>query len=156
MCRIFYDTNSMPPRDKEDRPHVTWQTGKMNCDDCLSSRSDRCFNACRIDIEAVLLYIDEYRMGAQVADHLRRRGEREWSRNNFVAGPHSHRLQCQVESRRSRVNSKSFHSFADIARKFRFETARFGSGRQPAGSEGIDNLSDLLAPNIGNVKGNEC
>ena len=92
---IFNHRNVSRTRECRDRTHVRSQSIKMNRDDRAGSRSDTAFNFGGIDVVRIKANVGKDRLGIQCAHRASRCDEREWRKDDIVAGFNSAGAQRQ-------------------------------------------------------------
>src|SRR5689334_20966194 len=119
-------------RDLDNGSHVGSQTTEMNRQYDFRSRSNRPLDPGGINVQRILLDVYEYRMGAQVSNHLRAGGKRVRSGDYFVTGADANCLEGEVETSGRGVHCDPLCAAPDKCGEFLLELFCLGPGRDPA------------------------
>jgi len=118
-------------------------TGRIRADAFVGTALERLLDACWIDVEGAGIDIDEHRTRAEVAENFGGRGEREWRRDNFVAGADAERPQRKMQRPSAMRQCERVFS-ADVLGEFSLEALGLGAGRDPSGAQRVENLALLV------------
>ena len=107
----------------------------------------------QVEVERDGIAVHEHGDRAEVPDDLGRRRERHRGHEDGVSGLQAERLDRQVKCGGTRVERDRV-ACPDGRREVLLEAPGPGSGREPSGLEGGDDLVDLAAAEVGSKEGN--
>ena len=145
--RVLDDFQIVVARDLENAIHVAGVAGEVHRQNRahapIGAALERLLDARGIDVEGARIDVDEHRPRAQVAEHLRRRGESERRGDNLVARTDAERPQRQMQ-RAGAMRKRERMLGAHVLGEFVLEAFGLGAGGDPSGAQCLEHLALLV------------
>ena len=142
------------PRDRQQRRHVGREAAVVDRQDGPGAWCDRRLDELGIDAQRGRVDVDQHHVGAEVAHDLGGGRERVRGRDDLVAGADAERLEREVQAGGRGVDGHAVQRrlvrwTAEKGREVVFEALRLRPGRDPAGTQCVDDLGDLCFADVG-------
>ena len=153
--RVLDHAQAVAAGDVEDRRHVGGQAAVVHRDrsPCVFGR-DRRLDRVRVDAERRRVDVDQLHVGAEVAHDLGGGGEGVGRRDHLVARADAERLEREVQAGGRRVDGERLQRrVAEEGAEVVLEALGLRAGGEPAGTQRVDDLGDLVVADLGRAKG---
>ena len=153
MRRILHDGEAVPGGQAQNLVQVAGLPGVVHWNHGARARRDSAFHGLDRYLE-IPVDVHDHGCGAQVGDDVGGGAKGQCRNDHLVARPDAQRRQRNLQRRRAGADGDGVAD-PHIAGELSFESFDFGAGRQPAGSQRVDDLLDLLLADLREAEGQE-